>query len=555
MEELFIQTQEKMKVRLSYDYGDGPIRLEGYVVESGTSVYSVTGNPTFIPTEGSTIDIVTEGTLNYTYRSMVPDLNNKVYYLFTNNPRPTLEEIRDQGTQVSMILDGGEYKGDFVYSNPDEYTNLFIALDMTNSLDIGDTATFSMLAETAMVIDTEMSAGGGNFSLSYITDAGGVTIALEQNGEIVASTGEMGTGTSGTLEIIKYTKTNEDIRVVINAATSDVEITITNNVVALTPYYIDEDEGDLSNVCGQAADRLIYFSGFGSAPAQGDIIYTDNSGTNEYDGGNALHVISATVMGAPSTTSAYIGVDSIGRVISSGNCTCSEVAVPTITQGDIRLKTNQQIRILFEASNNANSWSVNSTCVNYTLLGGERGAIFTYTDCKGDSQRVTISVEQSLEICASATPTLITGSGTYTTGDVCINSLLPRGLTFANGVLNGAPADSGEYELEVVATNCFGDSAPVTVLITVDANITLKPLLIDTTNYKDANTDTCLISGTYDMLYHNGRGLFPEVNDMVFYDYNGFKPFRGGDYWYNLDGAPNVLKIDSNGIVIESYTC
>ena len=293
------------------------------------------------------------------------------------------------------------------------------------------------------------------------------------------------------LFLVKTLGVEEDIRILIRS-TSDVEIELVNNVTVNKTYYIDTTNGDLSDVCSQVASTQIWYSGLGTSPVQGDVIYTDSRGKFPFDGGNALHVISAKSMTVASTTLTYVGIDSSGRIISSGNCTCSETAVPVISQGDIRLAVDQNIRILFEASNNPNSWSIVSSCVNYTLNGGVKGAIFTYIDCLGNSQRITVSINQDLNICATSTPTLITGTGTYTTGDVCASNSLPSGLTFVNGVLSGSPTVSGVYSLTVTASNCYGTSTSYTVPITVASQIDLKPVLINIRDYKDTDSSACV---------------------------------------------------------------
>jgi hypothetical protein len=100
---------------------------------------------------------------------------------------------------------------------------------------------------------------------------------------------------------------------------------------SLTSFYIDETDGDISNVCSQIPAIEYWHDGTDSLPSNNNKIYTDSIGSTVYQGNASLHLISTTpLMSPPVSGGIYISVDSNGDVIQNSGCDCTEYAVPFI---------------------------------------------------------------------------------------------------------------------------------------------------------------------------------------------------------------------------------
>jgi len=165
-------------------------------------------------------------------------------------------------------------------------------------------------------------------------------------------------------------------------------------------------------------------------------------------------------------------VNNSGVVLENGSCACAEVAIPVIDTTTIELTEGVDINYAIEATNNPTSWSLVSSCNNFSLYGGTNGAVFSGTHCKvAEAKVVTVGAGNTVNSCFSGgSVTQLSGSSdaTSTNSGVCQEDLLPEGISFENGVLIGTPSKSGEYSLTMTATNCFGTSVETTLTISVE---------------------------------------------------------------------------------------
>jgi hypothetical protein len=445
-----------MKVKVSYSYDTSPkFSYESTVRNDIDPIFDVTSGVQqfqFIPNEGSTVTVEVPNDTQPDYRYFEPVLHNKVYYILTNNDSPTKQDILDFGVEITMSIIGDVYTGNFVLSNPDGFKNLFLVVDSTNTIEDLDALTFGMLEGEIKIIDYTSNGRAGVFSLDYAVTNANAQIFLEYNGNIVAQTDLLSALDTGTIEFIKMSNDIEDIRILVKQTLNDNTVDLSCNGIGLTDFYIDLADGDLSNVCSQVADQRRYHNGSGALPVSGDTIYEDVLGSIKFNGNNYLHVINPTIMVVPSASSTYVGVNLDGLVQREGSCVCSEVAIPVITQGDIIVNQNESFRVLIEATNNPFEWEIDTTCNKYSLSGGKRGTVFSYTDCDAVSQSITVGIDGNKEVCATALPTVVSGDGIPVLSGKCTDGLLPEGITFEDGVLSGLSTVSGETTIELIAS-------------------------------------------------------------------------------------------------------
>jgi hypothetical protein len=83
----------------------------------------------------------------------------------------------------------------------------------------------------------------------------------------------------------------------------------------------------------------------------------------------------------------------------------------------------------------------------------------------------------------------------------------------------------------------------------------LTPFAIDVENFSDNGAGACALTPVYSLLYHNGIGNIPDVNDDIFLDHRGIDLFMGGSRWYNIDTASFSIKICETGKVCDTHIC
>ncbi len=545
-----------MNLRIGYSFAGGP-EFTYNVQESptGTSLFDqkqgVEGVG-YMPSDGDTVTVFTDDLSDPDYSDFKPGLNNTVYWLVAREPISDRDTIIADGTPVVMSLVSGRYQGTFVFSNPNDFQFLHIVADYTNSM--GLTAVYTYPASAREVVDTDLPADNGRIEIEYTIAGGQFRLGVEYNDVIVEDTGSLVGPLVGNLTFVKTSSELNTARVVVINEGAANTLVLKAPTVSLSNFYIATANGTLGNVCSQMATTVMYHNGTGSLPVAGDIIYTDSAGMTPYDGGNSYHVFSTVSMGAPSSSSVYGAVLSNGYVSATGTCACSEVAIPVITQSDVYITQNQDFSLYVEATNNPNAWEVVTTCNEYELDGGARGAVFSYTDCSAIARNTTSGANQKRNVCASALPTLVTGTGVITLIGACMEGSLPKGINFKDGILFGRPVTSGSFTLELIASNCFGDSVATSFDVIVESAIDLKPFAIDVAEPTDSGAGACSLTGDFDLRYHNGRNTNPGINDTVFEDLKGVTRFVGGDQWFRINGLYSI-QVDSIGTVIDTHTC
>lgn len=510
----------------------------------------------FIPMEGETVKMYSDYLGSVDSVDFKPELNNKMYYLFSNDIIQNRDSIVSQGTSISMTLVLGRYEGQFTYSNPNDYKYFYIVSDYTNNISTGLTITYTFGLNQKEVIDAYLNDNVGVVKFDYSHSSGPFRIAIEYMGNLVADTGELPTASIGSLSFIKDNSTINECRLIVESMVSSNIVEIKSLGTTLTPFYLDVTSGTTGDVCSQVADRLLYHDGSNSLPVAGDTIYVDAVGSSVFDGENAYHVISTSLMVVPSGSSVYAAINNLGVVISTGSCVCSEASIPVITQTDITVAQNQQFSISVEVTNNPTSWTVISSCDKYALYGGAKGSVFTYTDCDSISRRATVSSDSSYEVCASVAPTVVTGTGAFALVDVCQDKSLPAGIQFKDGILFGSPVTTGSKTIELIASNCVGNSLNVSFDLIVESSVNLTPFAIDVSVASDSDSDSCALTGSFSLLYHNGVNAVPDLNDTIFIDQKARERFVGGKLWYLADDTtPYALQIDQLGVVIDKQSC
>lgn len=561
--------------------------------DNGLSLFdSLTGigGIDFMPADGSTVSIFTgDINTNPNTKDLEVGLNNKAYYLVTNILYSNTDKdlIISLATPVTMTLVGSRYEGTFVFSNPSDYEYLYLIWDYTDSLE-GTGASYAGVASTKH-LDIDFGSDIGNAAVDYVVDSTGgpARFILKYNNNTVGDTGYVGLNSiTNYNDLVALGIPDENISLVypydglvdngigsINfnkfLPTGDGLLTVYSPLVftgwnlvrvnpTLTSFYIDIAAGTSANVCAQAPTTNYYHDGVGLTPTVGDRVYTVSDGSATFDGTSSYHIISSTYSATPPVSGGkFVVINADGLCILYGECDCLEVAIPVIDQVDINVTQNRFVNLIFSCTNNPTSWEVVSTCNNYVLNGGTKGSIFSITDCDSITRNVTVNVQTDVTVCATALPTLSFGDGTITAGTACMSSILPQGLSFDTntGILSGTPTEACEYAITVNATNCFGNSVNATVNISVATGIQLTPFAIDVENFSDNGAGACVLSPVYSLLYHNGIGNIPDVNDDIFLDHRGIDLFMGGSRWYNIDISTYSIKICETGKVCDTHIC
>jgi hypothetical protein len=549
------------------------------------------GGIDFMPYDGATVYLFT-GLINTdpSLKNFEPSLNNNLYYLVTN-------EIYDEtqkdlmialATPIPVILIGGQYRGSFVFNNPNDYDNLYLIWDYKDNLNSG-TASYSGNASTKY-INVDLSSDKGIAGVDYQTLGAPCRYVLDYNNETLFDTGYIGLNTAGNVSallaagvaqddiklvfpydglvdngtghlLFKKVLDNFDSVITVYAPLNGTSYILNRVSPYLNTFYIDTTDGDLSNVCSQTATTQYWHNGSGTYPVSGDTIYLDSSGATTYDGNDAYHLVSDTIMMSPPVSGGvYAFVNSRGLVLLGGSCDCNEAAVPFVYQDDIYLKEGEQINVYLQASGNPTSWSITTSCETYEITGGTRGTLWTYTDCYGNTQNITVGVDNvPVYICSSSgSPSIVVGDGVFSLYNaICPDFLLPKGLTFSadTGNITGIPEESCTFPITIEAANCAGTSSSKNINIVIDTNIKLTPFAIDVENFGDTGDAACAVSPIYSLLYHNGQGRVPDVNDTIYTDATAQIKFMGGSQWYHIDHSTYSIKICETGNVCDKNEC
>lgn len=571
----------------NYNYNDLPLSPTGIALfDTKTGV----GGWDYMPYDGATVTVTTGQTSNKSIRNFNPSLNNTIYYLvsdteYTAADRDTILSLATPVAVTLVLADiGYKYTGTFVFNNPSNYEFLYLIFDYTDSI-VGGTGAY-IGPEATKYIDVNFGSDIGVAGFDFVTNGDPARYVIEWNGQTVADTGYVGLNSQANYDDLiaagvdaadiklqtpldglvdngtdsmrfrKFAALAEaTLTVYTPLTTNDWEVTQVDP--ALTLFYMDPDAGTLANVCAQIPDTAYYHDGDAALPTLGDKIYTTSTGSALFDGGNAYHIINATALGAPPVSGGqYVGIDTGGIVQSEAGCDCTEIAAPTVDQADLDLVVGVPVDIIISATNNPTSWAVDGACETFELTGGTEGSIYSVTFCDTTTKNVSVNVGSTVRVSATAA-TLSFGGGSATSIGVDDSFYIPDGLSFntTTGRLYGTPTEACAYSVDFIATNCFGSSAATTVIFTIATGIQLTPFLLDTENISTTGADACLITPTYSMLYHNGIGDTPALNDTIFTDHNGLNPLMGGGRWYNVGDSAISVKVCELGKVCDTHTC
>ena len=392
------------------------------------------GGIDYMPYDGATVTVKTGliGT-STDVQDLQPTLNNKIYYLVTNEDYTDKDRdiILSLATQIPVSLVGGRYEGTFVFSNPNNFQNLYLIWDYTDTMD-GGVVSYTG-GPTTRYIESDFGSDVGRASVQYNVTGAPTRFIIVYNNAVVSDTGYVGLNSLanynaliavgvdpddiklvspydglvdngvGSMDFSKFSSSIENGYVYAYSPLASSSWTLTKINPSLTSFYLDPTDGDVSNVCTQVPATQYWHDGINALPDNNNTIYTDSIGSIVYNGNNALHLMSTTsLVVPPSLGGIYIAVNTNGIVTSSGGCDCLEYAVPFIFQDDIYVTENNAVSIAFAATNNPTSWSIGSSCVTFSLTGGTRGSLFQYTDCNGNTVNVTLNIDGNSNVCGQS---------------------------------------------------------------------------------------------------------------------------------------------------------
>ena len=130
----------------------------------------------------------------------------------------------------------------------------------------------------------------------------------------------------------------------------------------------------------------------------------------------------------------------------------------------------EDVRLSIETTNDPIFYNVVGTCNNIQVTAGSEGATITWVDCQSISRSAAIGINGEIFIETIGTSyTTTSGTTTSLNAGTLSSQYLPSGLTFNqdDGVILGAPQETGNFTLVFNAENCFGTSIDKTVVISV----------------------------------------------------------------------------------------
>jgi len=601
----FINKNYNPGISQRYLFGDNEYNFNNIVIpKNGIALFDSNtgiGGENYFPADGDTVTVVAGYTQNSSLvnvKEFDPALGNTIYYLVTDKKYTVADkdEIISLATPIVVSFFpasggyGDRYQGGFVFSNPSNYTNLYLIFDYT---DVLDSTPFSFIGSfDERIIDIYYGTDKGVASVDYITIDKPVRYKLFWNNVLVADTGYVGLNSlsnyndliaagvdeadinlqtpydglvnngTGTMSFNKYLDYSK-ATLVLAAPLDLTEFELTKISPTLTSFYIDLANGDDSNVCSQTPQTQYYHDGASALPVLGDRIYIDAVGSALFDGASAYHQISTTPLIVPPVSGGvYVVVDERGVVRSEGSCDCGEVAIPVVTAQGYVFTTNQDVNVALQATNNPFLWSIATTADDYEITGGDTGTIFDITDLVYGAKTVTMNIGESTVISSTTAPVIVGGTGTSTIVGPSVSTVLPNGISFntLTGELTGVAADECEFSFDVTASNCVGASLPVTITITITQSNVFVPFLIDIENFGTNSAGACsLTAPLYSVLYHNGPNDTPDIGDIVARTMNGSQSnvelFFGGCMWYKVYNSSKVIKICETGKVCDSFAC
>jgi len=544
-----------------------------------------------VPYDGATITIKS-GTIGTTdnQKDFSPDTGNKVYYLLTDRSysKTEAQEIIDLGTEVSMIYSGEEnrYIGTFTFSNPDSKSKLYIVWDYTDLLVSGSASYDGKASNRKVTIPLPSNNGRVEFDFQVLSSVSRIQIingsSILYDSKFVGVNAESsfnelisigydeseinltepldGLTNNGDIQgSFDKNSTMESVIAVISSPVTTGEWSLDVADPSLTSFFISTGGPNISESCSSITSITAYHNGSGPIPVEGDLLFSDSLGQNPLLMVSSYFLVSSEATRSGTSVEHPITIGQLGEVTAVFSCDCGETSIPVISTDPLYFSVGRYYKLKIESTNNPSFWNIVSTIKRYILFGEDSGGTFSYTALNGDTINDSVAAGRKTIVYSSSDPTIL--SGTIEISEEIPNNggLLPNGMTFDNvsGIIEGIPTESGAFEFEVNADNCFGTSIDTTILITSISREELTPFKMSTENPERINTESCSVtpSSDWDIVFHTGTSEFPNEGDMVFKNIDNLVVFDGNSYWYLVADGTVSLQIDSTGKVIDTYTC
>jgi hypothetical protein len=143
-----------------------------------------------VPYDGATVTMKADA--SGAVRDFDPNMNNRMFYLVTDQTY-TLDQydtVLSIATEVYPTLTAGEFVATFVFSNPNDYKNLYLIWDYVNDMDEGR-ASFTG-DDFERYLDVDFGSDIGRAGLYYDIPSVPARIKIQWEGEVVLDTGYVG---------------------------------------------------------------------------------------------------------------------------------------------------------------------------------------------------------------------------------------------------------------------------------------------------------------------------------------------------------------------------
>ena len=510
-----------------------------------------------IPVDGDTIELKALEAGTATQQPFSSSLGSRMLYHISDDvyDLDTADDLSKIATNVTPTLAAGTYTSSFTYTRANK-KYLYLIFDYRNDVTASG-ATLSMASgvTTNTIFNTKINFDviRGRATIGYNANTTANTFILKLNNNEIFNSGAV-TG-AGTISFLKTSNTDNVYDLQVLTTGTDDGWSITPSLPSLTSFVLDTTGTTFALVCANTASTTKYHNGTAALPTTGDIIYDNSFGTVFYDGNNQFHKVGANN---------YANINDKGVVLSSGVCTaCGETAVPVINSTTLTGHTDMSSTFMIDATNNPESFALVSTCLNYELSGGSKGALYSYTNCSsGLTVNVNVPISKTTIVSSTTAPVLVNGTGTSTTLSVAASEVLPLGVSLdeLTGIITFNRPRSGIYTFTMTATNCFGTSVNTLINLTIIPETSLKRYNMDTSNPQTTSTLACAVTPSYAQMYHTGDNDYPRLNDFIRQLVGvEYIPFKGGYKYYITDeltgGKNNILRIDDIGQVVEKVVC
>ena len=535
--------------------------------------------------------------------SFDPSLGTKMYYLLTNTEylQSQVNEIIANAATVELtpVLAGNNWTGTISNFDRAGFDHFYTLIDYRGKISSGATSKFEIPKETnntAGNSTTRLDFGNkeGRISLAYEpvfgTGATGNIFNIRQNGVIVATSGTAPTTTAGNLIFSKTSETivydaeiihyGEGDNITGESVNKIAKLEISNPTLTEFTYENSESLFDTSAsnyVCRTSAlpTTTKWHNGGSGLPEKGNIIYENPNGTSRVGDGKYHRYGSNANPALPAAPlNYYMLVETDGVVETTQQCTvCISSSIPVITiPSTINMRQSESVILQIETTNDPIFYNVVGTCNNIQVTAGSEGATISWIDCENVSQSSAIGKNGQITIQTTGS-TYNTNSGTTSSlnSGTLSNQYLPNGLFFNqdDGVIEGAPTETGTFTLVFNAENCFGTSVDSTIIISVTEE-GQRTFEMDGAQFGTTSASACGITAgqlNSTLFYHSGSTVYPQVNDIVTVPTLGqggtgrTRVFRGGYVFYKApwdtagNGAGTALLIDDRGVIVEIVIC